>query len=122
MITGALVGFKKSKDGKTEAVLIEAGNNIASQLDKFKKLNLELDKGRCDFDTVYLFKNAIKQAYNKAEQIAARKKAEEAAKKAAAIAAKKAAEETAKKANEAAKKAAEDAKKAEEALSLFKDK
>lgn len=63
MITGALVGYKKG-----EPVLIEAGDDIASQTAKFKTHNLELNKGQGEYDKVYQFKGAFKTATKRAVQ------------------------------------------------------
>jgi len=61
MIAGALVGCKKGKP-----VLIEAGDDTASQLAKFKTLNLELNSGKGEYDKVCLFRNAFKTAIKRA--------------------------------------------------------
>jgi len=57
MITGALVGWKDSKPE-----IIEAGITLGSMTAKFKKLNLELAGGKCDFDKVELYKGAFRTA------------------------------------------------------------
>jgi len=63
MIAGVLVGCKKGK-----LVLIEAGDDTASQLAKFKTLNLELNSGKGEYDKVSLFRGAFRTAIKRAVQ------------------------------------------------------